>query len=102
VTARNATSWVATAFCEEAGYSYPDMFAIAKKDESSLIVTRLTDLMQEAAPETPSSAASESGKAAGGEAGGESLAAGGGQDQTEANTGAGEVIPYVRCEHIKQ
>src|SRR5262249_26155662 len=27
VTAHNATSWIATAFCQESGYTYPDVFA---------------------------------------------------------------------------
>jgi hypothetical protein len=42
VTAHNATSWLATAFCEESGYAYPDLFAIAQKDNGELSVTRLT------------------------------------------------------------
>jgi hypothetical protein len=42
VTARNATSWLATAFCEEPGYTYPDLFAILKKNDGDLTVTRMT------------------------------------------------------------
>ncbi len=42
VTARNATSWLATAFCEEPGYSYPDLFAILQKPNGDLSVTRMT------------------------------------------------------------
>lgn len=42
VTARNTTSWVATAFCEEPGYSYPDLFAILEKPNGDLGVTRMT------------------------------------------------------------
>jgi hypothetical protein len=42
VTARNATSWLATAFCEESGYSYPDLFAILEKQDGDLRVTRMT------------------------------------------------------------
>lgn len=42
VTARNATSWLATAFCEEAGYTYPDLFAILEKKNGDLSVTRMT------------------------------------------------------------
>jgi hypothetical protein len=42
VTARNATSWLATAFCEEAGYTYPDLFAILEKSDGDLNVTRMT------------------------------------------------------------
>jgi hypothetical protein len=47
VTARNATSWLASAFCEESGYIYPDLFAVAKKDDGSLSVTRMTDVAQQ-------------------------------------------------------
>ena len=43
VTARDATSWVATAFCDDEGYVYPDMFAIAQKEDGTLSVTRSTD-----------------------------------------------------------
>ena len=42
VTARNATSWLATAFCEEPGYTYPDLFAILQKPNGDLSVTRMT------------------------------------------------------------
>jgi hypothetical protein len=43
----DAKSWVATAFCDEQGYVYPDLFAIAERDEGKLSVTRVTDLAQE-------------------------------------------------------
>jgi hypothetical protein len=42
VTARNLTSWLATAFCEEPGYTYPDLFAILEKSDGDLSVTRMT------------------------------------------------------------
>ena len=42
VTARDATSWLATAFCEEPGYTYPDLFAILEKKNGDLSVTRMT------------------------------------------------------------
>jgi hypothetical protein len=42
VTAHNATSWLATAFCEEPGYTYPDLFAILEKKNGDLSVTRMT------------------------------------------------------------
>lgn len=54
VTARNATSWLASAFCEESGYIYPDLFAIAKKDSGELNVTRMTDVAQQDEPESGS------------------------------------------------
>ena len=42
VTAHNPTSWLATAFCEESGYTYPDLFAILEKTNGDLTVTRMT------------------------------------------------------------
>jgi hypothetical protein len=42
VTPRNATSWVATAFCEEPGYGFPDMFAVVQQPNGDLSVTRMT------------------------------------------------------------
>ena len=51
VTARNATSWLATAFCEEPGYAYPDLFAIVQKENGDLSVTRMT-VQQESYDET--------------------------------------------------
>jgi hypothetical protein len=42
VTPRNATSWLATAFCEEPGYAFPDVFAILQKKTGDLRVTRMT------------------------------------------------------------
>ena len=42
VTPRNATSWLATAFCEEPGYAFPDVFAIVQKKTGDLSITRMT------------------------------------------------------------
>jgi hypothetical protein len=47
VSARDAKSWVATAFCDESGYTYPDLFSIRQKDDGRLNVTRMTDLTQQ-------------------------------------------------------
>jgi hypothetical protein len=47
VFARDAKSWVATAFCDEAGYTYPDLFSIKQRDDGKLNVTRITDLTQQ-------------------------------------------------------
>jgi hypothetical protein len=44
VYTHDATSWVATAFCDEGGYTYPDLFSIKQKDDGRLDVTRFTDL----------------------------------------------------------
>lgn len=53
VTPRNETSWLATAFCDDEGYIYPDMFAIAQKDDGTLGVTRTTDSAPEQSFEAP-------------------------------------------------
>jgi len=47
VSARDAKSWVATAFCDEAGYTYPDLFSIKQRDDGRLNVTRITDITQQ-------------------------------------------------------
>ena len=47
VVPHDAKSWVATAFCDEQGYVYPDLFAIAEREGGKLSVTRVTDLTQE-------------------------------------------------------
>jgi hypothetical protein len=52
VFAHDAKSWVATAFCDEAGYSYPDLFSIKQKVDGKLNVTRITDLTQQGGYDT--------------------------------------------------
>ncbi|MGH6734721.1 MAG: hypothetical protein ACRECX_01375 [Methyloceanibacter sp.] len=47
VTPRENAQWVATAMCDEGGFIYPDMFAIARKADGGLAVTRLTDVTQQ-------------------------------------------------------
>jgi hypothetical protein len=47
VTARNQTSWVVTAFCEESNFVYPDVLAVAQKEGGNLKVTRLTEVVQQ-------------------------------------------------------
>ena len=44
VYTHDPTSWVATAFCDEGGYTYPDLFSIKQKGDGRLNVTRFTDL----------------------------------------------------------
>ncbi len=47
VTPRDDKSWLANAFCDEEGYVYPDLFAIAVTDTGGLVVSRLTDITQQ-------------------------------------------------------
>jgi hypothetical protein len=51
VTARDDKSWLANAFCDEDGYVYPDLFAIAGTDTGGLVVSRLTDITQQQSTE---------------------------------------------------
>ena len=99
VTAHNAASWIATAFCDEEGYIYPDLLAIAKKEDGKLTVVRLTDVTQPSAQDTPSSESSESDQK---EEGGEASKGTEGQNQAEENAGAEQATAYVRCENVKQ
>ena len=61
VFAHDATSWVSNAFCDEAGYTYPDVFSIKQKEGGRLNVTRITDLTQQGSD--GGSAKSDSGEA---------------------------------------
>jgi hypothetical protein len=47
VSARDAKRWVATAFCDESGYTYPDLFSIKQREDGRLSVTRITNLTQQ-------------------------------------------------------
>jgi hypothetical protein len=100
VTAHNATSWVATAFCDEAGYTYPDMFSIFQKEEGKLAVTRLTDLTQSPFSSSSDSEASESeeqDQAEGTKESGES-----GKSGDQASDEGEQASSYVRCQNVKQ
>ncbi len=106
VTPHDAKSWVATAFCDEQGYIYPDLFAIAQREEGKLSVTRETDLTQE-----PSEAADDSSVPSDdldpSELDGDPSETSGGAASSAAQ-GAGEAQPasdafntYVRCDNVK-
>lgn len=106
VTARNATSWLATAFCEEPGYAYPDLFAIILKENGDLSVTRMT-VQQGSFDETdeePSLSAddldpSEVGR--GESAGSGDSPASEEEAATETQTAVDSLNTYVRCENVK-
>ena len=59
VFAHDRKSWVATAFCDEAGYTYPDLFSIKQKEDGKLNVTRITDLTQQGGYDSSSQSDSE-------------------------------------------
>ena len=98
VTPHNATSWLATAYCEEQGNAYPDLFAIAQKDDGSLSVTRLATEPEsydgeddsERADQNPAGADAEKNPVT---SGNQSSAQG--QSEDDLNR-------YVRCDSVKQ
>jgi hypothetical protein len=107
VTPRNATSWLATAFCEEPGYAFPDLFAIVQNKTGDLNVTRMT-VQQDSYDETeeePSALADDLDPS---EIGRHESA--GSDDGSTADEGAASEAPdandalnaYVRCESVKQ
>ncbi len=106
VTAHNATSWVATAFCDEAGYTYPDLFAIVQKEEGKLAVTRMTDLTQQSASELPgdseNSEAADQDESAADAAKSPHLEGGEDKDQSAGEDASDQTSPYVRCQNVKQ
>ena len=105
VFAHDAKSWVATAFCDEAGYTYPDLFSIKQKDDGRLNVTRITDLTQQGGYDA--SAQSDTGgdrmplRSPGG-AGSRPATIAGGQSQTLDEQAASESYSaFVKCDTVK-
>jgi hypothetical protein len=105
VFGRDATSWVATAFCEESGYTYPDLFSIKQKQDGTLNVTRVTDLTQQGGYNA--NAQSDSGEfdgqpeSAGKPAAGEEAAEG--KSAAPDEQGASESYSaFVKCPNVKQ
>lgn len=105
VTPHNATSWLATAFCEEPGFAFPDVFAIVQKSTGELSVTRMT-VQQDSYDETDDESAAfaddmdpsemdrpkvEDNETAGGDAG------------TDTGPSAEDEDPdaFFRCESVK-
>jgi hypothetical protein len=106
VLAHDAKSWVATAFCDEAGYTYPDLFSIKQKDDGKLNVTRITDLTQQggydASAQTDSGETDAPEESGGGEAPGKAGEPSGEQNQTLDQQGASESYSsFVKCDTVK-
>jgi hypothetical protein len=105
VTPHNATSWLATAFCDEPGFTFPDVFAIVQKPTGDLSVTRMT-VQQDSYDETDDEAAafaddldpSEMDKPKT-----EDNEAAGGDDGTDTGASAEDEDPntFFRCESVK-
>jgi hypothetical protein len=101
VFGHDAKSWVATAFCDESGYTYPDLFSIKQKDDGSLNVTRITDLTQQGGDD--SSAQSDTGETDSPEqAGGAEPDESPGEEGKSADEQANESYSaFVKCETVK-
>lgn len=105
VFARDAKDWVATAFCDEAGYTYPDLFSIKQKDDGRLNVTRITDLTQQGGYDA--SAQSDSGESdapeeSAGADSGKTADHSGAQSQTLDQQAASESYSaFVKCDTVK-
>jgi hypothetical protein len=103
VFAHDAKSWVATAFCDEAGYTYPDLFSIKQKDDGKLNITRITDLTQQggydasAQTDTGESDATEQ-SAASAEPG---TAGEPGKQGADEQSASESYSAFVKCEHVK-
>ena len=100
VFAHDAKSWVATAFCDEAGYTYPDLFSI------KLNVTRITDLTQQggydASAQTDSGETDAPEESGGGAAPGKPGESSGEQSQTLDQQAASESYSsFVKCDTVK-
>jgi hypothetical protein len=108
VLARDAKTWVATAFCDEAGYTYPDVFSISQRDDGRLNVTRITDLTQQGGYDA--SAQSDAGESDAPEQSGAAADQGtagkpsdGRESQTPHEPAASESYSaFVKCDTVKQ
>ncbi len=100
VSAHNATSWVATAFCEEQGYNYPDLFAIAEKAGGELSVTRLTT-QQETYEGAADDSSANSDDLDPSEADHDEKAGTDKGAATDEQTANDDSDSYVRCDHVK-
>jgi hypothetical protein len=107
VVPHDAKSWVATAFCDEQGYVYPDLFAIAEREGGKLSVTRVTDLTQESSEGPADDSSSSADNLDPSEldrdqdqTSGDSKSPGG-QGDVETPSASDAFNTYVRCENVK-
>lgn len=93
VFGHDATSWVATAFCDEGGYTYPDLFSIKQRENGTLNVTRITDLTEQGSDELTSD--SDFGKP------GATEPPGGNGVPTDEQGASKSYSSFVKCQHVK-
>ena len=104
VSARNAKSWVATAFCDESGYTYPDLFSIKQQDDGRLNVTRITDLTQQGGYDAAQADPSESDTAEQSAGGADSGNAGEPADRSQTldeQAASESYSTFVKCDSVK-
>jgi hypothetical protein len=100
VFAHDATSWVATAFCDEAGYTYPDVFSIKQKDGGTLNVTRITD-MTERSSDDSSSDSSDSDSSDQADSDGNKEGASGKSSPADEQADNDSYSTFVKCQTVK-
>lgn len=106
VFAHNATSWVATAFCDEGGYTYPDLFSIKQKEEGKLNVTRITDLTQQGSDDASAESGAEDSEApdqpnAPSDTGADEHAGDQGAPPIDEQAASESYSSFVKCQNVK-
>jgi hypothetical protein len=99
VYSHDATSWVATAFCDEGGYTYPDLFSIKQKTDGRLDVTRITDLTNQGSNDSSAESDTEDAESSNEPKGsGDSTS---GQAPPEGEQAAESYSTFTKCQNVK-
>jgi len=98
VYTHDATSWVATAFCDELGYTYPDLFSIKQKADGRLGVTRLTDLTNQGSNASSTESDTEDLSSNEPKASGDRKS---GQAAAEDEQAAESTSTFAKCQNVK-
>jgi hypothetical protein len=111
VVVHDSSSWVATAFCDEDGYTYPDLFSIRQRGDGRLNVTRVTDLTQGSSaedagttdtPEADEGSAAKDDPAGGAQGGAADEGAAGEEGEPSSEELAAESYSsFVKCQAVK-
>lgn len=105
VFAHDRKSWVATAFCDESGYTYPDLFSIKQKDDGKLNVTRITDFTQQrgndASSQSDSEEFAEPEQSAGGKEPGNAEGPSGEEGKSSDEQASESYSAFVKCDKVK-
>jgi hypothetical protein len=102
VVAHDATSWVATAFCDEGGYTYPDLFSIKQKEEGKLNVTRITDMTQQSSDDgSAESDSDEPGSSDQPDAARDKEASGKQGSPSDEQAASESYSTFVKCQNVK-